>query len=117
MAIADTEEENYYLSQRGIQKGCPTYQASKNTDGCTRGPSKTPRVSGPTSPKTFTGSVRLRMSSLNTISTFPTDPSTSSGWRAQSTNMCYNVLDRIIDNGHGERIAYHWSVFYSKFVA
>ncbi|CAG2165558.1 unnamed protein product [Oppiella nova] len=24
------------------------------------------------------------------------------------TNMCYNVLDRIIDNGLGDRIAYHW---------
>ena len=24
------------------------------------------------------------------------------------TNMCYNVLDRIIDKGFGERVAYYW---------
>ena len=32
------------------------------------------------------------------------------------TNMCYNVLDRIIDMGHGDRIAYHWFVFQFLFI-
>ena len=26
------------------------------------------------------------------------------------TNMCYNVLDRVCNNGFGDRIAYYWSV-------
>ena len=30
------------------------------------------------------------------------------------TNMCYNVLDRIIDKGMGNRIAYYWYVITYK---
>ena len=32
------------------------------------------------------------------------------------TNMCYNVLDRIIDNGLGDRIAYYWSVLLAQLL-
>ena len=28
------------------------------------------------------------------------------------TNICYNVLDRVIDNGFGSVTAYHWSALH-----
>ena len=31
------------------------------------------------------------------------------------TNVCYNVLDRHIEKGMGDRIAYHWSVIEHLF--
>ena len=42
------------------------------------------------------------------------------------TNICYNALDRNIDNGHGDKVAFHWvgndpqdkgSVTYSQLLA
>lgn len=32
-----------------------------------------------------------------------------------STNICYNLLDRNIKNGHGDKIAYFWYVLVFKF--
>ncbi|GBM38088.1 Acetyl-coenzyme A synthetase, cytoplasmic [Araneus ventricosus] len=28
--------------------------------------------------------------------------------KGASTNICYNALDRNVQNGHGEQIAYYW---------
>lgn len=32
-----------------------------------------------------------------------------------STNICYNLLDRNIKNGHGDKIAFYWYVCFLKF--
>lgn len=33
-----------------------------------------------------------------------------------STNICYNLLDRNIKNGHGDKIAFYWYVWLFKVI-